>query len=80
MTFNELVDIQPQVRVCDMIQLFLLGYDDKIYFDLNDSKGEVILFDERIISPKWVKFYEYKVIHILDSCRGFILVIESEEQ
>ena len=29
MTFDNLLDLQPNVRLADLIQLFLMGYDDK---------------------------------------------------
>ena len=65
MTFNELIDIKPNVRVADIIQLFLLGYDDKIYLNLarfnNKGFSDYILKDERIIHNEWVKYYECKV-------------------
>ena len=34
MTFDNLLDLQPNVRLADLIQLFLLGYDDKIYVNV----------------------------------------------
>ena len=67
MTFNELIDINPDIRVADLIQLFLLGKDDKIYLNLaapkNDYK-DYILMDERIISGKWEPYYENKILWI----------------
>lgn len=62
----ELIDIQPSVRVCDVIQLFLLGKDDKIYLNLaSPNKNwyceDYILKDERIISDKWQHYYEREV-------------------
>ena len=29
MTFDNLLDLQPNVMLADLIQLFLMGYDDK---------------------------------------------------
>lgn len=62
----ELIDIQPSVRVCDVIQLFLLGKDDKIYLNLaspnkNGYCEDYILKDERIFSDKWQHYYEREV-------------------
>ena len=34
MTFDNLLDLQPNVRLEDLIQLFLMGYDDKIYINV----------------------------------------------
>lgn len=68
MTFNELIDIIPDIRVADLIQLFLLGKDDKIYLNLavakNDYDVDYILNDERIISEKWEPYYEKKILWI----------------
>lgn len=62
----ELIDIHPSVRVCDVIQLFLLGKDDKIYLNIaspnkNGYCEDYILKDERIISDKWQHYYEREV-------------------
>lgn len=45
MNFMEIFDIQSNVRVCDIIYLFLIGGDDKIYFNLSTSnkKGIVMI-------------------------------------
>lgn len=68
MTFDELIDIKPDVRVADLIQLFLLGKDDKIYLNLAAPKNgyieDYILMDERIISEKWIPYYEKKILWI----------------
>ena len=42
MKFNDLLDLKPAITLGELIQLFLLGYDDKIYMDIED-KGEMIL-------------------------------------
>lgn len=42
MTFDELLDIKPNVKVCDIMQLFLAGYDDKIYLNLSDTNENYI--------------------------------------
>lgn len=75
MKFMELIDIQPSVRVCDVIQLFLLGEDDKIYFNLaspnkNGYCENYILRDERIISNEWQPYYECEVKWIEEECTG----------
>lgn len=68
MTFNELIDIKPNIRVADLIQLFLLGKDDKIYLNLSAPKNgyaeDYILTRERIISKKWEPYYENKILWI----------------
>ena len=64
MTFNELLDIKPKVKVADIIQLYLLGYNDNIYLNLaryENGYPEFILTDERIISENWEPYYECEV-------------------
>lgn len=75
MKFMELIDIQPSVRVCDVIQLFLLGKDDKIYLNLASSNKngyceDYLLKDERIISDEWQPYYEREVKWIEEECTG----------
>lgn len=65
MTFNELIDIRPNVRLADLIQLFLLGNDDKIYFDI--ELGDSELNHVRIIDGLLEPYYEYKVEYIEES-------------
>lgn len=57
MRFDDLFDRKCEVKVCDIIQLFLMGYDDKIYLNLSDIYENYILSKERIISHKWVPYY-----------------------
>lgn len=68
MTFNELINIEPDIRVADLIQLFLLGKDDKIYLNLAAPKNgwvvDYLLMNERIISEKWKPYYEKKILWI----------------
>jgi hypothetical protein len=46
MCFDELFDRKCEVKVCDIIQLFLAGYDDKIYLNLSDT-DEKLYFIQR---------------------------------
>ena len=67
MTFDELIDIRPNIRVADIIQLFLMGYDNKIYLNLakyENSFPYYILKNKRIIDDEWIEFYECKVTGI----------------
>jgi hypothetical protein len=70
MNFDELLNIKHNVKVCDIIQLFLAGYDDKIYLNLSDTNENYILSNERIISSKWIPYYECNILYLLDDC-GF---------
>lgn len=75
MNFDELLDIKHDVKVCDIIQLFLAGYDDKIYLNLSDTNENYILSNERIISSKWIPYYECNILYLLDDCGFLTLVI-----
>lgn len=72
MKFDELIEINPNVRVADIIQLFLLGKDDKIYLNLsalkNSCDDNYLLINERIISEKWKPYYENKISWIEEEC------------
>lgn len=75
MCFDELFYRKCEVKVCDIIQLFLAGCEDKIYLNLSDTDENYILSVERIISSKWVPYYECKILYILDDCGFLTLVI-----
>lgn len=75
MKFTELLDLRPHITVADLIQLFLLGYDDKIYMSLENNGGHEYLIDERIISEKWQPYYECEVHHLADNCDGVMFTI-----
>lgn len=76
MNYMEIFDIQPNVRVCDIIHLFLIGGDDKIYFNLStlNKKGyydDYILKCERIISKSEVLKYEMYELCTLHNMQEF---------
>ena len=78
MTFNELIDIKPSVRVADIIQLFLLGDDDKIYITLSEyNNGEYVylLKNERIIHEEWEKYYDCNIKWIEENYEYSIFTI-----
>lgn len=75
MRFDDLFNRKCEVKVCDIIQLFLLGYDDKIYLNLSDTDENYILANERIISSKWIPYYECNILYLLDDCGFLTLVI-----
>ena len=66
MKFNDLLNLKPNITLGELIQLFLLGYDDKIYIDIED-KGEMILEHIRIIDGKLESYYERKIQYLSDS-------------
>ena len=70
MKFDDLISLSPSVRLADLIQLFLLGYDDKIYIDLIvhkiNSKETTELSNIRIIDSCLQPYYEYKIEYLED--------------
>lgn len=75
MCFAELFDRKCEVKVCDIIQLFLAGGDDKVYLNLSDTKENYILSNERIISSNWIPYYECNILYFIDDCDCLTLVI-----
>lgn len=70
MKFMDLFDIESTVRVCDIISLFLIGGDDKIYLNLANPNEDYMLKCERIISKGWKPYYECKIKWIEEECSG----------
>ena len=66
MTFDDLIMSRPKVRIADIIQLFLLGYDDKIYLDIFKNDEE-ILHEVRIIHEDLIPYYEEEIKWLEDS-------------
>ena len=59
MTFDDLIVRKPKVIVADIIQLFLLGNDDKIYITLaeyNNGEYVYLLENERIGKILWLQY------------------------
>lgn len=62
MTSLEFVNYIPHVKVCDIIQLFILGYNDTVYLNLRENaQNDYILKAERIVSDEWQPYYEWEV-------------------
>ena len=81
MEFDDLLNLKPVITLGELIQLFLLGYDDKIYIDIED-KGEY-LEHIRIIDSELEPYYERKIQYLSDSCDSKMTVglqIESEDK
>ena len=66
MTFNELIDLMVDLTLAELIQLFLLGYDDKIYFNIEIGEDEVF-HHIRIIDGKLQPYYDRKIAYLGDS-------------
>lgn len=71
MTFDNLLDLQPDIKLADLIQLFLMGYDDKIYVNViiheANLKEPIELSEVRIIDSVLKPYYEYKIAYLEDS-------------
>lgn len=78
MTFDDLITRRPNIILADLIQLFLLGYDDKIYVDIFVDGIET--FEHiRIIDSKLVPYYEYKIEYLTDPCGSLIGIALKED-
>ena len=73
MTFNDLIDLKPSITLAELIQLFLLGYDDKIYVDILVN-AEKIFENIRIIDSELIPYYEYKIEYLTDTCTGIMAI------
>ena len=63
-----------EFRLGDLLELFLAGYDDKVYIDLQYNDFDVIQEDVRIIDPKIQEYMDNK-IYALQECFGRIVVL-----
>ena len=63
MSFDDLITMKPNVNLASLIQLFLLGYDDKIYVDILIG-CELALEKVRIIDEQLQPFYERKIVYL----------------
>ena len=57
----------------DLVNLFLAGYDDKVYIDLQYNEFEVIYEDIRIINNK-LRYYKDCKIYALYEVGGRLVV------
>lgn len=60
-------------RLGDLLDLFLAGYDDKVYIDLQYDDFNVIQENVRIIDPKIQDYMDNK-IYGLQECNGRLVV------
>ena len=67
MIFDELISLRPSLKLGELIQLFLLGYDDKIYFDIIIN-GDLYNSMEhiRIIDEKLQPYYDCEIEYLCD--------------
>ena len=68
MTFNELIDLQPDIKLAELIQLFLLGHDDKVYINLIINGDEYNPLENiRIIDDELKPYYDCGVEYLYES-------------
>ena len=67
MSFDDLIMHDPKVTLADIIQLFLKGYDDKIYLDIFEEGNKELLTGTRIISEDLQPYYEREIEYFEES-------------
>lgn len=68
-----------EFRLKDLLELFLAGYDDKVYIDLQYDDFNVILEDVRIIDPKLGEYMDNKIYALEEYCGRLVVFIERKE-
>lgn len=67
MTILEMLDLEPKVMLADIIQLFLLGYDDKIYINIY-GHDEHFIMNARIISADLQPYLDKQIMYLEEPC------------
>ena len=68
-----------EFRLGDLLELFLAGYDDKVYIDLQYNDFDVIQEDVRIIDPKIQEYMDNKIYALQECCGRIVVLIERKE-
>lgn len=73
-TFDDMINCEPKLKLGELIQLFLMGNDDKIYINIQyiikrkcRSYVEDLFENIRIIDPALVKYYDCYIEELTDS-------------
>lgn len=83
--FDDIITMDVKLTLGQLINLFLRGYDDKIYIDVTIIKYvdgvrcEDILEKVRIISEWFEPYYDYKIEALSDSNNSLLSVTLKEE-
>lgn len=82
MTFDELLVLRPSLKLGELIQLFLLGYDDKIYFDIIINGDTYNPMEHiRIIDASLQPYYDCEIEYLCDTEGSMLAVgIKKEEK
>ena len=68
MKFKELIDLRPNIKLADLIQLFILGDDDKVHINLIINGDEYNPLENiRIIDASLEPYYDYSVKYLYES-------------
>ena len=67
MTILEMLDLEPKIRLADIIRLFLLGYDDKIYINVYGHDDHFIM-NARIISADLQPYLDKQIMYLEEPC------------
>lgn len=67
MTFNELIELDTYVTLAGIIQLFLLGDDDKIYINVY-GRDDCFITNARIISSDLLPYLDKRILYLEDPC------------
>lgn len=80
-TVDDLINCEPKLKLGELIQLFLRGYDDKIYINLYHRTYEKCsIYTEdlfeciRIIDPFLIPFYDCYIERLEDPCDNNVLL------
>ena len=82
MSFDELITLRQSLKLGELIQLFLLGYDDKIYFDIVIN-GDLYnpIEHVRIIDVSLEPYYDFEIEYLCDTEGSMLTVgIKKEEK
>lgn len=87
-TFDDMISCEPKLKLGELIQLFLIGNDDKIYINVQRvikkkwrSYGEDLCTNTRIIDPRLVQYYDCYIEQLEDPCDNetlLTIVIKTE--
>ena len=82
MKFDDIIDLQPKITLGELIQLFLLGYDDKIYIDLviggNEFRSESI-DNVRILDSRLEPYYTNDILWMHEGADCLLVIGISEK-
>ena len=67
-------------RLGELLELFLAGYDDKVYIDLQYDDFNVIRENVRIIDPEIQEYVDNKIYALQEYCGRLVVFIERKKE